>query len=72
MAAAMQRTAVVTGVARQHGIGRQCVRRLLSCGYHVIGVDAVEEEGLGAGSGVTKAHGKTMQAGVDNPLHNWC
>ncbi|GLC59983.1 hypothetical protein PLESTB_001560700 [Pleodorina starrii] len=38
------RTAVVSGVARQHGIGRQITRTLLSKGYRVVGCDLAPEE----------------------------
>ncbi|PNG99379.1 hypothetical protein TSOC_014843, partial [Tetrabaena socialis] len=40
----MQRTAVVSGVARPCGIGRAITRTLLTQGYRVVGCDAAPEE----------------------------
>lgn len=36
--------AVISGVARTHGIGRECVRVFLEAGYRVLGLDVAPQE----------------------------
>ncbi len=59
-----QQVAVVTGCARAPGIGRACVRNLLSTGqYRVIGIDICEIESLGFADGTCGAGHTTANNG---------